>query len=75
MPNTRLWECIYLPSDTCQLFWLLQLLNCLNSWETQLIVIKTHRVQKEDEIKHTDCLGLGKELLQMELTLAKHQIT
>lgn len=44
-------------------------------WETQPIELKTHRLQKEDKIKNTDCLHLEKDILQMELTLAKHQNT
>lgn len=30
-------------------------------WETQPIELKTHRLQKEDKIKHTDCLSLEKD--------------
>lgn len=66
---------ISLSSDTlCQLFWLVQFLTILNSQETQLTELKICRLQKEDEI-NTDCLSLEKNILQMELTLAKHQIT
>lgn len=33
------------------------------------------QIVEENEIKQTDCLSLGKDILQMELILAKHQIT
>lgn len=33
------------------------------------------QIVEENEMKQTDCLSLGKDVLQMELILAKHQIT
>lgn len=33
------------------------------------------QIVEKNEIKQTDCLSLGKDVLQMELILAKHQIT